>query len=91
MKKQAHVIVSGVVQGVGFRFFTRRTALRYNVSGWVKNLASGEVEIIAEGEESRIRMMLQELRTGNPHASVRNMNVDWQKYSGGFSTFDIRY
>ena len=89
MEVQAHILVSGMVQGVGYRFFVFRHARSLQLSGWVKNLPSGEVEIRVEGQRGMIEAFIQELWTGNPSAAVRNVEVAWQAFSGRFKGFDI--
>lgn len=91
MDIQAHIIVSGVVQGVGYRFFVQRYARHLGICGWVRNLMSGEVEILAEGSRSKIEIFIKTLRTGNPYATVRNIQVDWKEFQGKFTGFDITY
>jgi acylphosphatase len=91
MNAQAHIIVSGLVQGVGYRFFTQRQARHLNLKGWVKNLYTGEVEILAEGERSRIELLIKALRTGNQYANVRNIQLNWQPFTGKYTGFDITF
>ena len=62
--KRVRVIVSGVVQGVGFRFFTRDLARRYELSGYVRNRADGTVEVEAEGTGRAVGAFLRELEAG---------------------------
>jgi len=91
MYVRAHIVVGGVVQGVGYRYFVVRQARQMNLNGWVKNLPGGEVEIDVEGPRSLIESLIQELRVGNPWATVRNMDVRWDTYSGKFTGFDIAF
>ncbi|MBN2103168.1 acylphosphatase [bacterium] len=91
MDAKAHIIVSGMVQGVGYRFFVQKHARHLGLGGWVKNLPSGEVEILAEGDKSRIEILVKSLRTGNPYAAVRNIQVNWSEYQGKFTGFDITF
>ena len=91
MKTQAHLVISGMVQGVGYRYFTQRQARHLNLTGWVKNLYSGEVEILVEGERSRIEIFIKALRTGNPYATVRNIQLNWKSHTGKYSGFDIAF
>jgi acylphosphatase len=86
---QAHIIVSGMVQGIGYRFFVFRHARSLRLDGWVKNLPSGEVEICAEGQRGLIETFIQGLWTGNPYATVRNVDVAWNAFSGQFTGFNI--
>ncbi|MFI5400234.1 MAG: acylphosphatase [SAR324 cluster bacterium] len=70
MAEVVHVIVSGRVQGVGFREFTRRTALRLGIAGWVRNLPGGEVEVLARIPAGRKAAFLAELGRGPQLAYV---------------------
>ena len=65
-----HVRVTGVVQGVGFRWFVREKARRLGLSGWVRNLADGSVEVVAAGDPGQIDLLLGELKKGPPGAIV---------------------
>lgn len=73
--KRVHVIVSGRVQGVGFRYFAVSLASKYQISGWVRNLYNGDVELEAEGSSDRLQFFLQEVQEGNRFVRVRNMEV----------------
>lgn len=65
-----HVRVTGVVQGVGFRWFVREKARRLGLSGWVRNLSDGSVEVVAAGEPGQIDLLVGELKKGPPGAIV---------------------
>ena len=73
--KRVHVIVSGRVQGVGFRYFVLSLASRYNLTGWVKNLYNGDVELEAEGISTRLSPFLSEIQEGNRFIRVTHMDV----------------
>lgn len=73
--KRIHVIVSGRVQGVGFRYFTASLASRYGITGWVRNLYNGDVEMEAEGISTKLSLFLQEVKEGNRFVRVRNMEI----------------
>jgi acylphosphatase len=64
------VRVSGLVQGVGFRWYTRERAGELGVVGWVKNLSNGDVEVLVEGEEAQVGELLAWLEHGPPSARV---------------------
>jgi len=89
MTNGAHIIVSGMVQGVGYRHFVLRSARRMQLTGWVKNLVTGEVEIRVEGDRGLIESLIAELRTGNPWARVNHVEVIWEKFSGKWDGFDV--
>jgi acylphosphatase len=90
MKKQIHVLYTGSVQGVGFRFMTESIARSLSVGGWVKNLANGQVEVIAEAEEGFLKDFLGQIDQSFERY-IRNTQVDWLDAAGGFETFEIRY
>jgi acylphosphatase len=84
--------VYGRVQGVYFRYFTRTEARRLGLTGYVRNLASGDaIEVQVEGTKPQLHRLLEQLRTGPPGACVRKVEVDWSEYSGQFEDFRIRY
>ncbi|MGQ9617881.1 MAG: acylphosphatase [Candidatus Aminicenantia bacterium] len=91
MKKRFHLIVSGRVQGVFFRDFTRRQAYNFNVKGWVRNLTDGSVEIVAEGEEEDLLKFLEEVKKGPPLAIVEDVDIEWMDYREEFSDFRIKF
>ena len=90
MKKRAHIFVSGGVQGVCFRMYTRDKALSLDLKGWVRNLLDGRVEIVAEGEGEKIALFLVLIRTGPSSARVTNLQVDWPTLQGE-EQFTIRH
>lgn len=91
MKKRAHVIVSGRVQGVFFRQNTLKRAKFLGLLGWVKNTKEGNVEAVFEGEEEKINEMIEWLRIGPPLARVENVEIFWEEPTGQFQDFEIRY
>ena len=74
---RAHARVTGVVQGVGFRWFTSRLAERYGLSGWARNCSDGSVEVEAEGARDVVEGFLEELRAGPRFGRVASVSVDW--------------
>ena len=90
-KKRIHIIVSGRVQGVFYRLSTKRKAKILNLTGWVKNLSDGTVEIIVEGEEDNLRKLLAWCRKGPLIARVDDMKTEWKEFKGEFEYFSIRY
>lgn len=86
-----HVIVHGYVQGVFFRAFVSRQAEELKLSGYVKNLPGGAVEVVAEGERKQLEKLISNLKVGPPAASVERVAASWGKYSGGYAGFKIRY
>lgn len=91
MKVRAHVFISGRVQGVFFRSETQHEAKRRNVKGWVRNLPDGRVEAVFEGEEGKVKELIEFCKRGPPGAKVTGVKVIWERYSGEFREFEIRY
>ena len=93
MRKQLHIIVQGKVQGVYFRNFTRREAEKYALTGWVRNLANGEVEILLQGDIEALEKIKQWCWQGSPHSKVNNVLIkdEIKEFSESFSSFQIRH
>ncbi len=89
MKARAQILVSGRVQGVFFRDHTHRWARTLAVTGWVRNLDDGNVEVVAEGERENIEGLIDHLEEGPPMAIVENVEVNWQEFKGEFHDFRI--
>ena len=86
------VIVYGIVQGVFFRTFVHGQANRLGLTGYVRNLPTGEaVEVHAEGEKKQLEKMIIYLKTGPPGARVEKVETSWAEYTGSCSGFSIRY
>jgi acylphosphatase len=86
------VVVTGRVQGVNFRDFTRRQAGSLGLTGYAQNLPGGRsVEVMAEGERARLEQLLEILKTGPPRATVESVSVSWGEPGGEFTDFKIRY
>ena len=88
---EAHVIVSGRVQGVWYRGSTQRAASAAGVHGWVRNLPDRRVEAVLQGERTAVERVIDLLRTGPPGASVTDCVVSWRPAGERFHGFDIRY
>jgi acylphosphatase len=88
---KAEILVNGLVQGVGFRYFVYHEAQKLNLNGYVKNLYSGEVITVVEGEKFVVEDFFQKLKVGPMHAHVKNASVKWAEYKNEFSTFEIRH
>ena len=86
------VVVYGYVQGIFFRAFASRQATKLGLSGYVRNLPTGEaVEVQAEGGRKQLEKLIDSLEVGPPTARVEKVVTNWSKYSGGYSGFSIRY
>lgn len=88
---RVHVFVTGRVQGVFFRAETKSKADSLNLTGWVRNLPDGRVETVFEGEKERVDTMIEWCRQGPPYASVINIEIIEELYTGEFENFRIRY
>lgn len=91
MRKRAQILFSGRVQGVGFRYSTRQIACGFEVTGFVRNLVDGRVEVIAEGDEGEINAFLQGIRDSELGSYLRGENVSWMPATAEFKGFDIRH
>ena len=88
--QQLHAIVRGVVQGVNFRYHTRRTARALLLVGWVRNRVDGSVDVTAEGPLPHLETLVRFLRTGPPSAAVESLEITYTTATGNYSTFEIR-
>ena len=91
MRKRVDITVSGRVQGVSFRAYAQQEARRLGLAGHVRNLPGGEVEIVAEGEDSALQSLVAWARCGPPLARVLDIQVQYSHPSGDFRDFEIRY
>jgi len=85
------MVVSGRVQGVGFRFFARRQALAHGLVGTVRNLADGCVEVRAEGSGEALDALERDLRRGPPMSVVLDCAVARVPATGAYTYFEIAY
>lgn len=84
--------ITGVVQGVGFRFWARREAVRLGIAGWVRNRPDGRVEALAEGTAANMARFQSLLQEGPPHGTVSAVSVEEDApHPGEFVTFDIAF
>jgi acylphosphatase len=90
MEVGAHLIVRGVVQGVGFRYFVYRHATGLGLAGFCRNLYNADVEIEVEGDRSLVEELIQEVKVGPRFAQVTDVKVSWTPYQQRFSGFEIR-
>jgi acylphosphatase len=88
---RVRLLISGHVQGVGYRAFTRRLASSCGLVGGVRNLDDGRVEAEVEGDKVVILALLGQLKSGPTGARVRDVQVEWGAASGRDSDFQIWY
>lgn len=90
MRVAKRLIVSGRVQGVGFRYFSQETAQRFGIKGWVRNLSDGTVELHVEGTANEVDAFQQALKDGNRFVGVERIE-ETEANDQEFHSFDIRY
>lgn len=91
MRKRLSAHITGRVQGVGFRHFTKTRAARLDVEGWVRNEPDGTVRLEAEGAADALESLLDAIREGPRSARVDTIDVDWSAPSDEFDAFRVRY
>lgn len=88
---RAHVIISGLVQGVFFRYETRMHAQALDIKGWVMNRFDGKVEAVFEGEKEKVKSIVRWCNEGPSGAAVKDIDLKWEPYSGKFRDFKVEY
>lgn len=89
--KRAHAVITGRVQGVGYRWTTYRRAKSLGLTGWVRNRPDGSVEAVFEGAEADVRSMIDWCREGPSSAIVEDVDVEWLDARGDYVDFDIAF
>ena len=84
------IYVSGRVQGVYFRQFTKEIAAHFGLVGYVQNLPDGRVRTIAKGKHDNIERFVKQLRTGPKMANVESLDAKWYETDESFENFSIR-
>ena len=90
MNKRLHAVFHGQVQGIGFRFTAESLAGQLGISGWVKNLNSGDVEIVAEAGEKSLKEFLSRIND-RFSGTISDTSVSWLPATDEFRAFEIRY
>lgn len=91
MNRRVHIVVVGRVQGVCFRDYTRSEARRLGLTGWVRSLPAGDVEILAEGPEEKLTDLVNWSRNGSPMAKVIDLAVTFEDAHDEFEKFEISW
>ncbi len=91
MPARLQVYFSGHVQGVGFRYTVQRLALGFDVTGWVKNLSDGRVEILIEGERGELEAFQTAIPNAGLRRFIRETQSDWSDGTGEFRGFEIAH
>lgn len=89
--KRCQVLYRGDVQGVGFRWTARRISRLFDVTGWVRNLSTGEVELIAVGEEREIHAFLKAIRDSELGTGISDVSTQWTEQEEPLDGFTIRF
>ncbi len=88
-RRRLQIVYSGQVQGVGFRYTAKRAAAGFEVTGTVRNLPDGRVELVAEGTRDELDAFRQAIREAGMEHFIRNEDVHWSEASGNFRGFEI--
>ena len=88
--ERLRITVTGVVQGVGFRFTAQRLAEGLDIKGWVKNLPNGAVQLVAEGSEENLNKLLGQLKT-HFKDDIEDTQISWEEPIGKFSEFRVAF
>lgn len=89
--RRVRLIISGDVQGVGYRAWMWREAKDLRLTGWVKNRDDGAVEAVAEGDEEKLKQLIDHCRKGPDVVWVENVHVTWDEPKNEFFAFEIKY
>ncbi|MBI4992802.1 MAG: acylphosphatase [Candidatus Magasanikbacteria bacterium] len=89
--KHLHLKIFGEVQGVNFRWYARKEARRLGLSGWVKNMSDGTVEMVVEGEENKLKEFLNWCKVGPRGAVVSKAEEGWGEIGERFEDFKISF
>jgi len=89
--KTYNVLISGRVQGVGFRYFAVSIAEKYDVKGFVKNIPGGRVEIVCQGEEEELQSFLSEVKKGPAFSVITDTATEEIPEIKKYNTFEIKY
>lgn len=90
-QKRVHAVITGRVQGVFFRAYTKEEADKLGLVGWVRNRPDGSVEALVEGEVPAVDRMVEWFHSGSPHAKVALVKVAEEKPVGECRSFEIHY
>ncbi len=88
-RSRMQVLYSGRVQGVGFRYTVKRVAAGFEVTGTVRNLPDGRVELVVEGAEPELKDFQQAIRDAGMEHFIQNEDVSWREATSEFRGFEI--
>lgn len=90
-RRRLHVFYAGHVQGVGFRYTVKSLVLGFEITGLVRNLPDGRVELLAEGQQTELEAFQQAIREAGLAQFIRNEEAVWSEATGEFRSFDIAH
>ena len=90
-RENSHILISGRVQGVGYRYFARLRVELHNVTGYVRNLPDGSVEVVAEGSRVALEQFIRDSVRGPNSGNVSDCQVNWRPVSRQYRDFTINY
>lgn len=86
------MVVKGLVQGVSFRVYTKRKAISLGLTGYVRNLSSGDVEVVAEGKRNQLLQLIKWLRiSGSPASNVTDVMINWSEELENYNNFRVTF
>jgi len=88
---QYEIVITGRVQGVGYRYFTLKKAAEFHIKGWVKNTTDGRVEVVAQGDETDVNTFIDYLQMGPPLARVDKLSKYKMHDLTDFHKFSVKY
>jgi acylphosphatase len=88
---RAKVLLDGRVQGVGLRYYTQQKATELGLTGFIRNLTDGRVEVVFEGPADKVEELLTWFQTGSPQARVDTIALRYEQPEGRFKSFIVRY
>ncbi len=87
---KAEITVSGLVQGVGFRYFVYNKAQNFGLNGYTKNLFTGEVLTVVEGERYLVEELIDYIKIGPSRSHVKSYSANWFEYKNEYNVFEIK-
>ncbi len=91
MQIHAEIVISGMVQGVGFRYFVQRLARQFNLSGYVKNMPNGNVLCEVEGDDGIVLDFIKDLKIGPSFSHVSGADINTSSNLYGYKSFEVRF
>ena len=88
---QLQIVVSGKVQGVGYRYFAQMKAVQFGITGWVKNRSDGAVEMVTTGTKENLDLFIEEISRGNPFSTVDQIEINEISIAEKYQSFTIKY